>query len=94
MRGAGAATLIVMGSVLVLAPMVLDHLHQRLLLDFYGLFGLGTNLPSNSQDSPCNPEYRLLYVGLGLAMLLAGAVLSFVPGPRTGGGEVRLDRHD
>src|SRR5262245_51918634 len=82
MRGAGAAALVVMGSVPVLAPMVFDHLHQRLILDFYGLFGPGTNLPSNLQDSTCNPEYRLLYVGLGLAMILARTVLSFVPGPR------------
>ena len=34
MRGAGAAALVVMGSVLALAPLVLDHLHQRLVLDF------------------------------------------------------------
>jgi hypothetical protein len=34
MRGAGAAVLVVMGSVLALAQVVLDHLHKRLVLDF------------------------------------------------------------
>lgn len=83
MRGAGAVALTVMGTVVLLVPMVSDHLYQRLLFDFYSRFGWGTNLTGGLQDNPCNPEYRLLYLGLGLVMIAVGTVLAFLGGGRS-----------